>query len=353
MSSLLAIAFRDNQRGTSHEHRQCIAFSPHNKESVCRNFWLRRFFFFQTLGNHHTPGNQQGIVFIPPCVTTEVHSYKLNSNCLLFLGLRHLHKLCIWDKEKCSPCSVAAVLGPWGNKQFPTSQNKWEQSPCCQHHSFKCCPHLSDEHHSSTASRWLWLVFGRRRERRPPAQRTRDPCWTLQLLWWELAHTIAPLQWDLQTPTLLYLSQQYWPMAAPVRPPAQSRTIPSTGSRQSRLCWATWLQAELQDERAAWRSLWSWRCLWSSAAEWSPITGAQQPQEPLCGVQGWEKKLAAAFSLLSSCHVKGQLNRLFLELNRWFLQQQKSKIFQSHSLAIVHELLTWVGKQGEPEEAQQ
>lgn len=60
---------------------------------------------------------------------------------------------------------------------------------------------------------------------------------------------------------------------------------------------------------------------------------------------GVGKKLAAAFSLPSSCHVEGQQNRLFLELNRWLLQDQKSKIFQSLSLALMHELLTSVSGQ--------
>lgn len=74
-------------------------------------------------------------------------------------------------------------------------------------------------------------------------------------------------------------------------------------------------------------------------AEWSPRAG-QQPQELHCWVQRWEKKVAAAFSLPSSCHVEGQQNSLFLELKRWLLQDQKSKISQSLSLALMHELLT-------------
>lgn len=44
-------------------------------------------------------------------------SYRLNGSCLLCLGLIHLHKLCIWGKEKHSPSSAAAVLRPQGNRQ--------------------------------------------------------------------------------------------------------------------------------------------------------------------------------------------------------------------------------------------
>lgn len=46
-----------------------------------------------------------------------------------------------------------------------------------------------------------------------------------------------------------------------------------------------------------------------------------------------------AGSLPSSCHVEGQQKRLFLELNRWLLQGQISKSFQSLSRALMHELL--------------
>lgn len=130
----------------------------------------------------------------------------------------------------------------------------------------------------------------------------------LQLLWQELAHTMTFLKQDIQH----QLSFSYHKSAGPWH--SQSGTIPSTRPGQPQLSQSTWglgqavrwegciritleLEVPLKLSRA------------DSLSKGTAATGAT-----LLG-PGQEKKLAAAFSLPVSCHVEGQQNRSFLELN--------------------------------------
>lgn len=106
MSSLLTTAFSGSQKSISHEHRQCTAFNPLHGGVMFAGTSDYTDFLFLTSGKkkkNQASGNQQAILFTPIRATTDVHSYRLNSICLLCLGQGCLPQLCIWGKENHSP----------------------------------------------------------------------------------------------------------------------------------------------------------------------------------------------------------------------------------------------------------